>query len=236
MDNKYLIEKYLRHNLSVEEQQVFDKLISKDTNFKKEVDFQTNLQKAIVQDDEDNFRHFINELEQKKPKKLNYTRWIIAASLVALFGLIFMFIPKEDNSVNTLYASNFKPYKNVIAPQVRGNKDDSEKNMAFIAYEKKDYELAIAKFDELYNKTKEPYYLFYKANALLQIGKTEEAIPLLKAHLNTNDSLVEKSNWYLALAYLKIDDVKQAKLYLNKIVKDNLYHSKKAKYILAKLN
>ena len=107
-------------------------------------------------------------------------------------------------------------------------KNRIKKTKAFIAYETGDYELAVSLFSDLYEKDKQPYYLFYKANALLKLEKAKEAIPLLKEHLKTKDTLNEKSTWYLALAYLKIEDKENARTLLQQLVNDKQYKIKRS--------
>jgi len=239
MDNNYLIEKHIQNNLSSDEKLVFDDLLKNDIDFKKEVDFHSNLKKSIKHDDATTFRNFISDLEnnanQKATRKPFY-KWFAAASIIVVLGLSYFLIPKQAVSTNTLFASYFEPYRNVVTPIVRGENMQDEKTLAFIAYEKGEYQTAIILFSKLYSSTKEPYYLFYKANALLKLERAKEAIPLLLDHLKTNDTLTKKTNWYLALAYLKIKDKMKAKELLKKVITTNAYHNKEAKELLKKID
>jgi hypothetical protein len=115
-----------------------------------------------------------------------------------------------------------------------GNFQD-KKAKAFIAYEDGDYKKAVQLFSELYKENEASYYLFYKANALLKLGNSQQAIISLKQHLKAQDSLTEKSNWYLALAYLKENDIANAKKVLKSISNKKGYNSKKAQELLQKL-
>lgn len=239
MDNNYLIEKYIQNSLSSDEKLVFEALLKNDADFKKEVDFHSNLKNAIKHEDSVNFRGFISNLENNTSQKVGqkpFYKWFAAASIIVVLGLSYFLIPKKEVSTNTLFASYFEPYRNVVAPIVRGDNMQDEKTLAFIAYEKGEYKTAVILFSKLYSSTKEPYYLFYKANALLKLEKAKEAIPLLLDHLKTKDTLTQKTNWYLALAYLKIKDKQKAKILLKNVVDDNLYNYKKAKILLKKLH
>ena len=139
----------------------------------------------------------------------------------------------QKSSTNELFANYFEPYRNVIQPLERGSGDQDEKSRAFYAYEKGDYEKAVRLFTDLFTATKEPYYLFYKANALLKLEKANEAVPLLLEHLKTKDTLSEKSTWYLALAYLKLNDKPNARITLKKVISDGKYKSKEAQKLLS---
>lgn len=239
MDNNYLIEKYIQNCLSSQEELEFNTLLKTDANFKKEVDFQDNLKKVVKHEDDINFRNFITDLEdnvKESTSKRPFLKWFAAASITILFGLSYLLIPKQEVSTNALFASYFEPYRNVVAPIVRGENQQDEKTLAFIAYEKGEYKIAIVLFSKLYESTKEPYYLFYKANALLKLERAKEAIPLLLNHLKTKDTLTEKTKWYLALAYLKTKEKKKAKELLKRVITTNSYHNKEAKELLQKMN
>lgn len=239
MEHEELIEKYLQNKLSSEEELKFDRLLKNNLGFKDEVMLQSNLKRVIEHEDDVNFRNLITDIEEqvKNPKqKVNYTKWLVAASIALIFGLTYFFNMNQKVSTDELFAQNFEPYRNVIAPVIRGDNgnQEDEKTQAFLAYEKGEYETAITLFTKLYKSTKEPYYLFYKANALLKLERAQEAVPLLLEHLKTKDTLTEKTNWYLALAYLKIKDKPKAKKLLKKVIANKSYKNKEAKKIIDK--
>lgn len=239
MNNNYLIEKYIQNSLSSDEKLAFDELLKNDIDFKKEVDFHSNLKMVVKHEDNSNFKSFISDLESNTTQKVTrkpFYKWFAAASIIFVLGFSYFFFPKQEVSTNTLFASYFEPYRNVVAPIVRGDNQQDEKTLAFIAYEKGEYKTAVILFSKLYLSTKEPYYLFYKANALLKLEKAKEAIPLLLDHLKTKDTLTQKTNWYLALAYLKIKDKMKAKELLKKVIATNAYHNKEAKELLKKID
>jgi tetratricopeptide (TPR) repeat protein len=232
-----LIEKYIQNRLSPEEALMVDELLQNDVNFEKELTLQANLKKAIKKDDDDQFRNLISEIESKakieNPQtKRSYVKWLAAASIVVLLGLGYFFTMDQTVSNNELFASYFEPYRNVIQPLERGSERQDEKTLAFLAYEKGDYEKAIQLFTDLYNVTKESYYLFYKANALLKLEKANEAVPILLEHLKTKDTLTEKTTWYLALAYLKLNDKSNARITLKKVIADGTYKTLEAQKLL----
>lgn len=232
-----LIEKYLQNRLSPEEALMVDKLLQNDMNFESELTLQTNLKKAIKKDDDDNFRNLISELESKakiesQQTRRSYVKWLAAASIVVLLGLGYFFTMDQTASTNELFASYFEPYRNVIQPIDRGNEQQDEKSLAFYAYEKGEYEQAIQLFTNLYNTTKESYYLFYKANSLLKLEKANEAVPILLEHIKTKDTLTEKTTWYLALAYLKLNDKPNARITLKKVIAEGKYKTTEAQKLL----
>jgi len=233
MKKEDLIDKYLQHRLTSVEKLKFEELFKNDIDFKKEVTFHINLKKAVKNDDDKVFRNLISNLELKvrKPKHL-YTKWLAAASIILLLGLTYFLTLEKKASTQELFASYFEPYRNVIQPLERNGNQQNEKEIAFMAYDHGEYEKAILLFSKLHTTTKEPYYLFYKANALLKLERAKEAVPLLLEHLKTKDTLTEKSHWYLAMAYLKLDDKINAKLSLKKVLIEGKYKTKEAKKLL----
>lgn len=236
-----LIEKYILNKLSSEEVLLEEELLKNDANFIAEYNFQSNLKTAIKKEDDDNFRNLISELESKARSKdllprRSYVKWMAAASIILLLGLSYFLTLNKKSSTDDLFVSYFEPYRNVVQPIQRGNEQQDEKSLAFLAYEKGEYDKAITLFSNLYSDTKEPYYLFYKANALLKLEKAKEAVPLLLEHLKTKDTLTEKTNWYLALAYLKLNDIPNAKLTLEKVISDGNYKTMEAQKLLKEFN
>lgn len=235
MEKQELIEKYIQNRLSDAEKIKFDTLLASDIGFKKEVDLHVNLKKVTKHEDATNFKNLISEIEAaKSPKKRNYTKWLAAASIVLLLGLSYFLTLENKVSNNELFVAYFEPYRNVIQPIERGSSQQDQKTLAFTAYEKGDYKKAIDLFSKLYDNTNESYCLFYKANALLKLEKAKEAVPLLLEHLKTKDTLTEKSRWYLALAYLKLNNKVEAKKTLKKVISEKNYKMKEAKELLEK--
>lgn len=235
MNREKLIEKYILNKLTTEEKAVFEELLKKDTDFKNEVKLHSNLKEVIKKEDALNFRNLISDIEDNNTiKKRSYTKWLVAASIAVLFGLTYFLTENNKTSTNNLFTDYFEPYRNVIQPIERGNSQQDEKTISFTAYENGEYEKAIELFTKLYTNTKESYYLFYKANALLKLEKANDAVPLLLEHLKTKDTLTEKSQWYLALAYLKLNNKVEAKKVLKKVIADGKYKTKEASELLKK--
>lgn len=234
MNKDELIDRYIENSLSSAEQLEFDTLLSNDDDFKKEVDLHFNIKKVAQHEDDIAFRELVTGFETKKPqqKGLFNAKWLAAASIVLLLGLSYFFNVNNTVSSNELFNNYFEPYRNVIEPIERGTTEQNEKTMAFTAYEKGNYDEAVRLFTNLYTSTKEPYYLFYKANALLKLDRAYEALPLLKEHLKTKDSLADKTPWYMALAYLKLEDKANAKRLLQQVITEEKFNSKEAKKLL----
>ncbi len=236
MEKEKLLEKYIQNRLSQEEKAEFDTLLLNDDAFKKDVDLSINLKQVAQHEDNADYRNLISSFETVKPQqKRRYTKWLAAASIVLILGLSYVLTLDDKPTNEELFTNYFEPYRNVIQPIERGNSQQDEKTLAFTAYEKGNYKKAIVLFSKLYNSTNESYYLFYKANALLKLEKANEAIPVLLEHLKTKDTLTKKSRWYLALAYLKLNNKVEAKITLKKVLTESTYKTKEANELLKKI-
>lgn len=238
MEFETLLEKYLQNTLTKEEELTFNEILKTDSEKKTEVEFQLNLKKVATHVDEEDFRNLVSEIEhtvkRRQVHRTSYIKWLMAASIILLMGVGYFYATTVTKVSNTeLFASYFEPYRNVVHPIVRSSEQQDAQSMAFMAYEGGDYEKAIRLLNQLYVSTQEPYYLFYSANALLQLNRAEEAIPLLLKHLTTKKTtLTERTHWYLALAYINIDDAKKAKEELEIVIDHRKYKTKEAEKLL----
>jgi len=239
MDIKTLITQYLNNSLSDKDKKVFDALLKTDAEFAKEVAFQQSLQKVIAKEEYTTLKTHLQSLE-KGNSSINYKKWLIAASIVLLVGFSSLWFLNSDTSINSqeLYAQNFEPYRNVIKPIVRGESNNDIESKAFAAYETKNYDKALILFDKMLAESNNEITRFYKANVLLQLDKTEEAITVFEQNTNLESEWKTKNSWYLALAYLKADDMENAKKQLQTLAnnQNNTFKTVAIKELLKTLN
>ncbi len=236
MKSESLIVKFFEKTLTTEELHEFNKLMANDSDFRKEVEFRNELKDVITLDDRETIKHELKDLESNIPKK-NIRIWPIAASLVILLGVSsFWFFGNQTANSEDLFNTNFEPYRNVVQPIERGNDTTDPKIDAFIAYESKDYDNALKGFNML-AEDNDAVIQFYKANTLLKLGNTDEAIRILKQNITLTDTLTEKHYWYLALAYIKADNFEEAKEKLKYLINNpnSEYKKEEAKKLTKKL-
>lgn len=241
MNNSKLIEKYFSRTLTKLELEEFNTLYKNNLIFKDEVDFLKNVKTVSKKEDDANFKlklqAFEEELSVKKTKKKN--AWIkpltmAAAVLLITFCVNFLW----DTSINEdeLFTHYFEPSKNVSAPIVRSNNEENVQNEAFINYSERDYDNANLLFERAFKISKNSELLFYQGNALLASGKNNEAINIFKHHLTFLDTLSNRTHWYLALAYLKTKNLKQARQQLELLINSGeVFKKEEASSLLKKL-
>lgn len=241
MERDTLLEKYLLGELSQEELREFNTLLENDPEFKEEFEFQTDVKRAVTAEEDEDFMKMLSDFDaegiDEKPRTKSFpTKWLVAASIALLAGFTYFFMANQSISTQELYAQNFEPYRNVVHPIVRGEEGVDLKTKAFSAYQTGDYEKAFLLLTELSATDKESHNLFYRANSLIQLNRAEEAIPLLQEYMGAKDTLSDKSTWYLAMAYLQLDDMANAKKTLNSVVEEGTYKVTEAQKLLEELD
>ena len=78
----------------------------------------------------------------------------------------------------------------------------------------------------------------YKAVCMLEIGSTDQSIQLLSESMENTvkDGNIIRTQWYLALSYLKDKRNNDAQSILEQIVTDGRFYAEKADEILKRLN
>ena len=238
MDKDTLVHKYLHQTLTDKERIELEQLLENDPAFKATFEFEKDLQVALIdtgkEDLKQQFVDFENQQyeEQSQTSHPSFLRYAVAACvIIGLSIFASKYFVNTTNSDN-LFAQNFVAYRNIVQPIERGSGLETTLEEAFFNYEMKNYEAAISGFKVEFSETKKPYFLFYMANAYLALGDTKQAIPLLEEHQRSKDEFYEKSQWYLALAYLKEKEKEKTNTLLQEISNNQGYHYKEANVLL----
>jgi len=236
MDKQELIAQYFLKKLSPEAKKEFDYLMETDAEFAKEVTFQKNLKTVIEKEERAAVKTQLKDFEAEENPTFNYKKWLAAASIIVLLGISSFWYFNKSIDAEKLYTEHFEPYQNVVHPIVRGETKTDLKTEAFTAYETKKYKEALDLFDTLLKENDDETIAFYKANILLKLNKTDEAVTIFKTNLKTPDSLDAKNNWYLALAYLKLNKIENAKVILAELDTSSSFKNKRVKQLLKQLD
>lgn len=193
-----------------------------------------DLQIVIAKHQAKKTKEILNSFEDSK--KAGLKKWLIAASFIVILGVSsFWFLNKEANS-EKLFAEYYAPYQNVVQPISRTDKIKNTKTLAFENYELKKYTEALKEFDILLLNQKEnsDVITFYKAIIYLELNEPQKAIDLLKNNFKNSTNWIDKKYWYLALAYLKVDNQTEAKRVLIELSKMKINFKRKATLSLLK--
>ncbi len=166
--------------------------------------------------------------------------FLLLLFIAGLGYTLFKFLSINQNgNYKAMFEKYYKPYSNFwLLSQVSSDTSQFEV-IAMKYYDTKDYRLAIETFHRFEPEKKDDgYYNLYLGISYLQTGFDN----LAEIHLyNAVDSFKEFNNiytskWYLALAYLKGERIKESKKLLNEIVNVNAPYKEKAKQLLNDLN
>ncbi len=236
MDKEQLLSDYFSGRLSEEEQKQFNEFLESDTDFKNEYEFQKSVQHAVVKKEQSQLKKQLQTFESDiTPTKRKNLWWLAAASIIILVasGLYFT---RFDNSSEALFTVYYQPAKNIVHPIVRNGNATSDFTTAFIAYQKQNYSVAEQLFEKAYQSTHKSELLFYQAISMIETDRADLAVNTLKEHQKFTDDVSEKTQWYLALAYLKQDDSEAAKAILEDIMmQPEAFKHEEAKALFKKL-
>src|SRR5690554_5284319 len=157
MNRERLIEQYFSGKLSNEDFEHLKVLIEGDAEFRDNFYHQLEIQQTISQQRNTFLKDRFKALDQKTQEKPapKWYRYAAAIAMLIGIGLGYIFLNGQTN-YQDLYADNFEPYPNVVAPTVRGTSEQVKgtKEEAFFKYDSKEYDQAADLFLELYNSTK----------------------------------------------------------------------------------
>lgn len=238
MTNQDLLYSYFSNSLTAEQEVLFQKLLETDPTFKAEFEQEFNLKKAIQSFESEKLKAklqgFEREITSKKTPNFNYRYLAVAASIVLLLGW-FGYNSFFGTNYSNLYADNFNEYPNTVYTITRGDDENTIEREAFVAYETKNYQVAIEKFDAISDVSEKKYIPFYKAQAYLAMENTTNAKTLFTEVVKNNTEFIAESTWYLALIAIKEENKVEAKMYLEKLIANYNYNTAKAERLLEKL-
>lgn len=245
MDREELINGYFEGSLSESQLAEFEVLLGTDEAFRTAYEFEKELQVALKKEERKEIKELFSSLneneepgpEKRKSRLISMRPWLMAASIALVVGLgswMFFFTSPNINS-EQLYLTHFAPYENVVHPIERGNQLEDLQSRAFTAYEEENYNKALQLFKELNIKQNDSYIDFYEAIVLMQLNQHKESVVLLKSYIENDGELTDRAHWYLALAYLKLDNIKDSKKELKKLIALGSFKNDSAKRLLTEL-
>lgn len=201
-DNSERIDKFLRNQMTSEENEAFWEDFKNDMDFREEVQITAlmikELQERQAKEDAEIIEEVLackaKEKSAKKAKIVRMVRWVgaIAAMFILIFGSVrFYQIKQMDNLFNEYYS----PYES--QGMSRGGDDDVEKELANLFNQietEEDVAPTLQKLQSIYDKIDSEYeYSLY----------------------------ADDISWYLALGYIKVHDIEKANSILHAIHVDD---------------
>jgi len=234
MNTIRLIETYLENKLEGKELEEFLERLEKDNLFKEEVELHREVNESIL-DDCQELRTQIKGLMPGKKRSIYRVIGIFSAlAAVFIIGVTIFSItgrPRADKAFENFY----QPYETDLITR-SNEKIQSDLKYAYVSYQNKDYKTS---FELLKNQGSSIECnctaMFYFGLSALELNKfTEAETSLQKVSTNSNSYYSLHANWYLSMLYLKYNQSKEAKNYLEQLVNSNNFYTRKAKKILRK--
>ncbi|HEY5510530.1 MAG TPA: hypothetical protein VIK10_05815 [Prolixibacteraceae bacterium] len=170
------------------------------------------------------------------PKRKNLYWYAAASAIVAMFAIASLLsdTPKSDQQ---LYAAYYQPYKigsNVSRSAVTAT---DNMNIAIREIDKGNYSSALTLLDKASKTGNDGFSIsFYSGVAFQELGQYKNAInSFSEVVLDGDNLLVEQSEWYIGLCYLRIEEREKALRQFKNIVARNGYYKDKSSKMLQQL-
>jgi|GEM_PF-2150252 len=183
---------------------------------------------------------FIRSRKHLFPVTPVYKIAAVATILIIMGVMLFYLLTRQKKDPAQIFASHFEPYADLISTK-NGNKDTVTYRQLLLGalslYNDTKFDssrLIFAYIDKVYpgNDT----VAFYLANSILASKENPaDAIAILDALLARNQSFINPSKWYLALALLKNGETGKAKKILTEIGLRKDFYQVKAMSLLHEL-
>ncbi len=243
------IEDYVDSLLPGKELDDFSAELDENEDLKSAVYLEKELRTAIREDDimelRDNLRKISVDVYTREEKSFlpihkanNKIRkaGTVAAVLVFAVGLSFFF-RYQGETREKFFGKYLIPPQAVSAFRSAESSANYELETAFRFYNQADYQNALLHFGNVLGL--EPSHQaahFYSGASYQGLTRYNQAIHEYNMVLNHNDNIfVDQAEWYRALCYVRLGEMKSAIAYLEAIKNKNGYYAKDARRLLKKL-
>lgn len=243
MKETKMIETYLDGSMDKEERERISMSLNKDKEFSVAIELHKDVNESILDDEIFEFRNIIITLFDKKDTRtsgkkaqiMKYLKYPVAAIILALISLS-LFQILSFKSAEEIFSIYYRPYQTDISTRSVINSTDKIQ-LSYILYQEGSFEVSfnILKNHLEKNADDQTAIFYYSLNAieLAKYDLAESELLLLKENAFSPFSL--HARWYLAMLYLKTEQIDEAKKYLRSLSTEENMYCKKAKEILKKL-
>lgn len=212
------IEAYIQNRMNADDRLSFEKEMEKDEKLRNEVDLQRRLMASVEVFSHNREEPLKPELNQKAPVKKLRSAWLYAAAAAVAIILITWFYQNQSNTSEQLYANYFVPDAG-LPVVMSGENDRYDFYNGMVSYKEGDYQKAIDIWENIAEPSDTIFYFTGIAN--LNNKNTAASIEhLIRVAHDNKSTWNRKAMWYLALAYLKLDEKEKALDWLNKLPDD----------------
>jgi tetratricopeptide (TPR) repeat protein len=172
-------------------------------------------------------------------KQLRNFYYAVAASVVlaiGIFGVIKYSAYYPGKNYEDIFYQYYQPYP--ISYQSRNVQDDTNENLIHLAvqaYENKEFYKAITLFSNIETSIPDCTLMaaFYKGVACIEISDYKNAIQSFnKVIVAPYNTYTANAHWYIALTWLKLNNVEESKKHLSWLINNDRQLNTKAEEIL----
>lgn len=233
MEDDELIYKKLSGDLSAPEEQDFARRLAVDPRFAAEYDLQRSaiaaLQQAEQADLKGKLRQAYHVVRHRKQRRRRWLRVAAAvAGLLLVLGGGWGYVRYVAPPTYAAYYQPYQPY-----PEMRGPAEDVPFAEVLPHYQRGDYAAALPGFQAQPRSDERDLYL---GNCYWQLGQVATAQQYFATVARSDRELLRQhGEWYLALSYLRQDDIPRARALLQDILSEEALYYKEAQQLLTEL-
>ncbi|HUX57286.1 MAG TPA: tetratricopeptide repeat protein [Bacteroidales bacterium] len=244
IDFSYFIERYNAGEMSEAEKKWFQKELDGNEKLSNEVNLRRRTDDVLMNRDIISLRNKLSEIARKKetdvpaksPGKQFYLKYVAVISGLILIGSITLFSGKKLSN-KEIISKYYKAYEPPSAQRSVQTELNTDFILALEFYNTNDYENAAVHFKKVLEcNPKDMQSVFLNGVSNFEDKKYPDAKQSFDIVINDNNNLfIENAEWYLALCYIKTDDMEKAIQQLEIIYEEGGIYKDGAKKIIRKL-
>lgn len=241
------IDDYLGEELDDSVLADFEAELMMNSGLASDVAFHREIDKAAMETDVISLRDKLQNISREEkgrsseilglsPKRKSLF-WYAAASTIILMIVFTSLLRHKSYTSQQLYTSYYQPYRNGSNVSRSSGATDGAMTSALRHIDNGDYRTALGLLDKASAGTKDGFSVkFYSGVAYQELGEYGRAISSFSEVVRHGDNLlVEQSQWYIGLCYLRLDERERAAGQFRSIVSGNGYYRDQSKKILKQL-
>ncbi len=217
------IDGYLNDELDESALAQFEDELINNLGLAADISFQREVDRAISEEDVMALRAKLGQISREEknrisqklgilpPKRKNLV-WYAAASVVVLLVVFTSMMRNKAYSDEQLYASYYQPYKSGKNISRSAVTSSNALNSALLELDRGNYPGALKWLESAAVTEKNGYSVnFFSGIAFQELGEYHKAISSFSEVVREGDNLlVEQSEWYIGLCYLRIEERQKA--------------------------
>ncbi len=241
------IDNYLNDNMDELTLAHFEEELLSNAGLAAELSFHKEVDKAVAEQDVMALRAKLRGIAMEEndrsieklgvsPKIKRIVWYAVASSIVVMLAFSSLVMHKTYSN-QQLYTSYYQPYKNGSNVSRSASSINNEMNIALRQLDKGNYPTALKMLQSASVKEQDGFSLrFYSGVAYQGLGDFKNAINSFNDVVRHGDNLlVEQSEWYIGLCYLKIEEREKAVKQFRYIVSRNGFYREQSSKLLKQL-